>query len=26
VTLGLACLVCVPLALRPWSRSGPRGP
>ena len=25
VTLGLACLVCVPLALRPWSRSGRRG-
>ena len=25
VTLGLACLVCVPLALRPWSRSDRRG-
>ena len=24
VTLGLACLVCVPLALRPWSRSDRR--
>jgi len=23
-TLGLACLVCVPLALRPWSRSDRR--
>jgi DHA1 family multidrug resistance protein-like MFS transporter len=25
VTLGLACLVCVPLAVGPWSRSGRRG-